>query len=129
MKRLIISLMFLGLPILAVPSHAVAVDVFGKDVCDRSEASGATACKDSDLGGKDPITGDQGVITTIINLLTTVVAIIAVIMIILAGFRLVTSSTNPQDVSNSRERIIYAIIALVVAAVAQGVVRFIVSKL
>lgn len=133
MKKLLISLMLIGIPLFALPAGVGAVDVFNKDVCERPEAAQSTVCKDKEIdkGGKqqNPIIGNDGILTTIINLLTVIVAIVSVIMIILAGLKLVTSGTNPQDVSNARERILYAVIALAVAALAQALVRFIVAKL
>lgn len=132
MKRFIVGLTLLALPFLVVPVTTNAVDVF-QDTCSNQQAEDSTVCKDSDIekDGKqqNPIFGDQGVLTTIVNILTAVVAIIAVIMIILAGLKLVTSSTNSQEVGNAREKIIYAIVALAVAATAQGFVRFVVTRL
>ncbi len=103
----------------------MAVDVFENNVCERAEAKDSAVCKDKNLPkDSNPIFGDNSVLMTLTNLLTTVVAIAAIIMIILAGLKYVTSGNNPQEVTSARERIIYAVIALVVAALAQVIVRF-----
>jgi hypothetical protein len=128
LKRYLILLSLLATPLLFIPSHASAVDVFKQNVCERGRASGATVCKEKDIGGSNPLTGTEGVLTNIINLLSIITGIVALIIIMLAGLKFITSSTNPQDVTNARERVIYACVALVIAAMAQVAVRFIIGK-
>jgi hypothetical protein len=133
-KRFFLLISMLLVPFAAAQTPVYAVDVFDKNVCSRPQSSGSTVCQDKaqrdDGNGntQNPLFGPQGVLTKIINLLSVVVGIAAIIMIIWAGMRMVTSGTNPQDVSNARERIIYAAIALVVAAVAQVLVRYVIGN-
>lgn len=120
----------LALPLLTVPAYAQPkVDVFDRGVCKNADTNQSAVCKDKAVGTTDnnPISGSEGVLTKIINLLTVIVAIVAVITIIMAGLKFITSSTNPQDVANARERIIYSVVALVIAALAQFLVRFILN--
>ena len=70
--------------------------------------------------------------TTVVNLISTVVNILlflvgsfAVIMIVIAGFRLVTANGDTNTVSQAKNTIIYAVIGIVVAIMAWGIVRFI----
>jgi cytochrome bd-type quinol oxidase subunit 2 len=67
-------------------------------------------------------------VTTIINILSVVVGIIAVIMIIVAGLRYVTSGGKEEGVKNAKNTILYAIIGLVVVALAQLIVHFVLNK-
>lgn len=67
-------------------------------------------------------------ITSVINLLSAAVGIIAVIMIIVGGFRYITSSGNPEAAKSARNTILYAIIGLVVVAMAQIIVLFVLNK-
>jgi Type IV secretion system pilin len=137
MKKLILLLAIIGLPIVAVPGSAGAVDVFNDGICDRyapGDTNAPTVCQDKNITGSDgkqqnPIFGTNGILTTVINILTTAVAVLAIIYITLAGFRLITSSSNPQERSNARERIIYALVALLVVAIAQATVRFVINQL
>ena len=69
------------------------------------------------------------IVKTIINLLSAVVGIVAVIMIIVGGFRYITSGGNDASVTSAKNTILYAIIGLVVVALAQVIVRFTLSKL
>lgn len=116
---------------LTVPVAIYAVDVVPPRICGKSDDVNKSAvCTDKRAGGGDnnPITGPGGILTKIINLLTVIVAIVAVITIILAGLKYITSGSNPEDVKNARERVIYAVIALVIAGMAQFLVRYIIGK-
>lgn len=142
MKKIVVLIAVLLTPVFAYQT-AQAVDVFGgkqglcqkaTDNADKTAAKDDTkepsVCKDKDAGSgaNNPIFGPDGIITSLINILSLITAIAAIIIIILAGLRYITSSTNPQDVSNARERIIYALVGLGVASLAQALVRFILGK-
>lgn len=68
------------------------------------------------------------VIHTIINLLSVVVGVVAVIMIIVGGLRYITSGGSDTSVSGAKNTILYAIIGLIIVALAQILVRFVLSK-
>lgn len=67
-------------------------------------------------------------IGSVINLLSVAVGIISVIMIIIGGFRYITSSGNPEGAKNAKNTILYAIIGLIIVALAQLIVRFVLNK-
>lgn len=67
-------------------------------------------------------------ITSIINLLSAAVGIIAVIMIIIGGLKYVTSAGNPEAAKSARSTILYAVIGLVIVALAQVIVHFVLNK-
>lgn len=71
----------------------------------------------------------NSIVHTIVNLLSAIVGIVAVIMIIVGGFRYITSGGNDASVTSAKNTILYAIIGLVVVALAQVIVRFTLSKL
>jgi len=91
-------------------------------------AEGSDLCKGVDPG-TNPIIGPEGIVTKATSLLAVVTAVIAVIVIIVAGLSMTTSSGNPQAITQARDAIIYAAVALGVAALAQTFVVFILSKL
>lgn len=64
-----------------------------------------------------------------INLLSALVGVVAVIMIIIGGFRYVTSGGNDTGVTGAKNTILYAIIGLVVVALAQIIVYFVLKKI
>jgi hypothetical protein len=67
----------------------------------------------------------EGTVGSIINIITIVVGIIALIMILIGGFRYVTSGGDASKVSSAKNTIIYAIIGLVVVALAQFIVKYV----
>jgi hypothetical protein len=81
------------------------------------------------IAKSDAIGKINNLVHTIVNLLTAIVGIVAVIMIIVGGFRYITSGGNDTSVTSAKNTILYAIIGLVVVALAQIIVRFTLSKL
>lgn len=126
-KRFLVASLF-TVSLLAIPASAGAVDVIGKNCTGR--AANSSICVDNNpaADAENPIFGPKGIITTIINLLSVITGIVAVIIIILAGLKYISSGSNPQDVTQARERILYAFVGLIIAALAQVLVRFIIGK-
>jgi hypothetical protein len=58
-----------------------------------------------------------------------VVGIVSIVIIVIAGIRFMTSQGNPQTINSARNQIIYATVGIVVAALAQGIVTFVLKKL
>lgn len=64
----------------------------------------------------------------IVNLLSVVVGVVAVIMIIVGGFRYITSGGESSNVSGAKNTLIYAIVGLIIVALAQFIVHFVLSN-
>ena len=64
----------------------------------------------------------------IVNIISAVVGVIAVIMIVFGGFKYITSGGDSNNVSGAKNTIIYAIIGLVVVALAQLIVHFVLNQ-
>jgi hypothetical protein len=97
-------------------------------------------CKGSDLnldtnglatgtGCTGDSTGLNSLLTNIINIFSVLVGAIAVIMIIIGGFRYVISSGNDQAVSGAKNTIIFALVGLVIVALAQFLVHFVIGNI
>jgi len=86
-----------------------------------SNTSGCSATS----GGTDKI---NSIITTVINIFSLVVGVVSVIMIIVGGFRYITSGGESSNVTSAKNTIIYALIGLVVVALAQFIVQFVLNK-
>ena len=67
-------------------------------------------------------------IRTIINVISVVVGVVAVVMIVLGGLKYITSGGDSSNVSSAKNTIIYAVIGLVVVALAQFIVQFVLDK-
>jgi hypothetical protein len=53
---------------------------------------------------------------------------VAVVMIIIGGLKYITSGGDSGNVTGAKNTILYAIIGLVIVALAQFIVRFVLSK-
>lgn len=90
---------------------------------------------DLDVNGGDCATTTDGstsevndLIALVINIFSIVVGVVAVIMIIIGGLKYITSSGDSNNVTSAKNTILYAIIGLVVVALAQFIVKFVLAK-
>jgi hypothetical protein len=126
-----------GLSIAFVMSLGLAVPAFAQDaqeqinngLCAGSNFQFSTNPGECSVASTDATTKINDIVHTIVNLLSALVGIVAVIMIIIGGFRYITSGGNDASVTSAKNTILYAIIGLVVVALAQLIVRFTLSKL
>ncbi len=68
-------------------------------------------------------------LTGVLAIVFGIAAAIAVLMIVIAGFRFVTAQGNPQEVSKAKSTIAYAVIGLLVAVTAEGIVALVLGRL
>jgi hypothetical protein len=80
------------------------------DRCDDTENSGPTV---------------NSVIHTVISIFSYIMGIAGIIMIILGSFKYITSGGDSAKVGSAKSTIVYALIGLVVAVLAQVLVRFV----
>lgn len=114
----------------AVPALAQsAQDQINNGLCAGSNLQFTDNPGQCTVSGQDATSQINSIVHTIVNLLSAIVGIIAVIMIIVGGFRYITSGGNDTSVTSAKNTILYAIIGLVVVALAQIIVRFTLSKL
>lgn len=76
----------------------------------------------------DPTTTVNDMLTLVINIFSLVVGVAAVIMIIVGGMRYIISGGDSGNVQGAKNTILYAIIGLVVVALAQFIVKFVLTK-
>ncbi|HPW48390.1 MAG TPA: hypothetical protein PLJ97_03525, partial [Candidatus Saccharibacteria bacterium] len=69
-----------------------------------------------------------GLLSRVVNILSWIVGIAAVIMIILGGFWVITAAGDPTKIGRARSTILYAVIGLVIVALAQVLVKFVIKK-
>lgn len=67
-------------------------------------------------------------IKQIINVFSVIVGIVAVIMMIYGGLRYITSGGDSGNVTSAKNTILYAIIGLIIVALAQIIVKFVLNK-
>jgi cytochrome bd-type quinol oxidase subunit 2 len=91
-----------------------------------STAGNGSSCTPSDTqGGSNKV---QSIVTTAVNIFSIVVGIIAVIMIIVAGAKFIVSRGESGNVTGARNTITTAVIGLIIVALAQIVVQFVLDK-
>lgn len=128
-KRLIYTAaaaLSLALPTLApVAVYAQAIDTAGGLSCgiDGEVNSSGNTC-----GVKQADANLSNLVKRIINVLSVIIGVIAVIMIIIGGLRYITSGGDSGNVSSAKNTILYAIVGLIVVALAQFIVRFVLSN-
>jgi hypothetical protein len=124
---LVSAVTLVAVPI-AVPAMAsAAASTIQSNLCGAATSLTVNSGGDcgSTSGGTDQI---NSIITTVINIFSLVVGVVAVIMIIAGGFRYITSGGDSSKVGGAKNTIIYALIGLVVVALAQFIVQFVLNK-
>lgn len=114
---------------LVAPVAVYAVDI-GECVGQGVDINGAIG-EDCLSTSNDAGTGNTditNVIKLIVNIFSIVVGFLAVIMIIWGGLRYITSGGDSGKITTAKNTIIYALIGLVIVALAQFIVRFVLSK-
>lgn len=116
-------LVFAALPVFS-PAPAIAVD----------EGSISAACEGigsvggSDCGGPGTATEVERLVATAVNILSWVAGVAAVIMIIVGAFKYIISNGDSNALSSAKNTILYALIGLVIAALAQVLVQFVLQE-
>lgn len=80
------------------------------------------------FAGNPPEQKINQLVATIVNLFSVLVGAVAVIMIIVGGFRYITSGGDSGNVSTAKNTILYAIVGLVIVALSQFIVKFVLAK-
>jgi hypothetical protein len=119
MKKLLIIPVLIS--ILAFPAAGVLLAAScGDNVCEPPETPATCA-----IDCQAPNLGVFTVLNKIIDYLFTALLIFAAIMIMVAAYYFVTAAGNPETVAKARHFVIYALIGVVVALLARGLVVFI----
>lgn len=70
----------------------------------------------------------DNIIKLVINIFSLLVGVVSVIMIIIGGLKYITSGGEGANITGAKNTIMYAIIGLVVVALAQIIVKFVLAK-
>jgi len=95
-----------------------------------ASASTTAACNaiSDNKGCKSSGPSLNSIVTVVVNVLSVIIGVVSVIMIMVGGFRFVTSAGDAAAVKSARGTITYAIVGLVVVALAQFIVQFVLHK-
>lgn len=121
------ALMMLAPVAVPVTDHASVQD----SLCDGIvTAEGGTPSAGDDASNCLTETSNtpNSLIKKIVDFFSLIVGAVSIIMIIYGGFKYITSAGNDSNVGSAKNTILYALIGLIIVALAQVIVRFVLSK-
>lgn len=130
-KRFLIAVT--GISLLLTPALAPAVahaqDISGS-LCQGTQSNfNISGTPDSSCANDtNASTTISSILAKVINVLSVIVGVIAVIMIIVGGLKYITSGGESGNISGAKNTIVYALIGLVIVALAQVLVHFVLAK-
>lgn len=135
LKLFLVLLLSLGTLFLYAPATSTSAVDCTKDSGSLSThdaiqcgVSGASGNSNTAPTPKQSTDNFNHLLTTILNLLSVAVGIAAVLMIVLGGLKFVTSAGNAEKAKSARSTLLYAVIGLVIVALAQIIVQFVLNK-
>lgn len=127
LKKMYLSflILFAGMFSLQMVPPSVHAQLF-KDAkqaaCSGAQLEANAGCSQTQADKADTI------VKRIVTILSIIVGIIAVIMIIINGLRFITSNGDSNTISSARNGIIYALVGLIIVALAQFIVRYVITN-
>ena len=118
----------------AAPATILAADPTGANATIQDKlCGGATQLKfDPDTGtcttGAPDEKSFNAILKRVINIISIIVGVVAVIMIIFGGFKYITSGGTAEKVTGAKNTILYGLIGLIIVALAQVIVRFVLRE-
>lgn len=123
LKKLLylLSLTLLVSTALFISPHMVLADA-------KSDACAGVALTGGSCDKTNAETQVNNAVAVAVNILSLVVGITAVIMVIVGGFKYITSSGDSNSVNSAKNTILYALVGLVIVALAQVIVKFVLNR-
>lgn len=126
MKKMILATLTImavalsGILLSPLPAHAAHAGCPNENTSKGQVLSGI-----GETGSKCDGSKVTSTVATFVEILSIVAGIVAVIMIIISGLRYITSGGDSSKVAAAKSSLIYALVGLAVAALAQLLVRFV----
>lgn len=125
---LTISVTVSALMPVAIVSGTYAAEGIQQNLCAGANLNVNTDCNNGGITDAQAQQRINDILHSVINLFSLVVGIVSVIMIIFGGLKYITSGGDSGNVGNAKNTILYAIIGIVIVALAQFIVRFVLTK-
>lgn len=113
-----------GLAVLLAPASALAA---GVDVLETSCGQGGGSSQVCDSSGQ--LFGSGSLWENIVNTLIFIIGAVAVIMVVVGGLRYVLAGGDESATKSAKNTIIYAVVGLVLAIAAGGIVNFVLDSI
>jgi len=130
MKRIVLIISMLAMflvPVVGMSSQAAAVNIFG-GFCGTTGSS-TTVCQDANRGTNSSVDPVVTAIGVVIIILSYVVGIAAVIGVIVSGIRMMVSGGDPGSFATARTALVYSLVGVALATLAQVIVRIVIGIL
>jgi len=131
-NKLLILASVLALAVPAIVPVAVyaapSPSLVDNNLCNGSNFNITTDASSSQCPTDTSTGGINGLLKRVVNVISAIVGVVAVIMIVFGGFKYITSGGDSNNVSGAKNTIIYAIIGLVIVALAQLIVHFVLNQ-
>lgn len=114
---LLLTFSFTAMPV----ALTYADDTNSSDVAKNSVCAALNDCNDQGAGV-------GSILKLVLNVLSVLIGFVAVVMIIYNGFRFVASGGEASKVASARSGIVYALIGVAIAALAQIMVHFVIHQ-
>ena len=126
MKRILLSIVA-SLAIVMMPLPVLAAGASSSSTGCGTASTPKTQVLNGlgETGSNCSDTGVGNAIAAGVNILSLVVGVAAVVMVILGGFKYITSGGEASKVSNAKNSLVYALVGLFIAALAQLLVHFV----
>lgn len=124
--KLSIATSLLGFVVIAAPVSAAQTG--GAAQVAAIDSSKNAICKGAGLAGSGCGSSGGGlnrVVRGVLTILSVIAGVAAVIMVIISGFKYITSGGDAGKVGSAKTTLVYAIVGLVIVALAQVLVQFV----
>lgn len=133
MKKLGIFLIGAALFLLSGAAFVFSPPVYAiEDPLNRScagvQSANSEFCQNVNQGGGPIVFGSNSLLVNIAQTIVFITAAISVVMIVIGGFRYVVSNGDSNAMGSAKNTILYAIVGLVIAMVAQLIVTFVLTR-
>lgn len=124
MKKLFISLIValsagLIVPVAIASSSYAQLDAGIKATCTEPNC---------EVTKENASTKANDIVADVINIFSWIVGVVSVIMVIFAGFKYITSAGDAGKVTSAKNTLLYALVGLVIVALAQAIVWFVLGE-
>jgi hypothetical protein len=111
-----------------VPVTVGAATELQTNICGAADNPTSITASGGDCSGGSSEESINGIVKFVINTFSVIVGIIAVVMIIVGGVKYITSGGASDKVTSAKNTILFAIIGLVIVAIAQILVKYVLAK-
>jgi hypothetical protein len=120
-KKLLAAIVTVSVVAISLGAPAIALDPFPP--CTAGATSSVCTAQN------DKLFGPNSIWTRILDTFTFVIGSISVLVIIIGGIRYVTSGGDQAGITSAKNTILYAVIGVIIAMMAYGIVHFVVSNI